>query len=978
MIHMSERLNTHFSKIISSFSVWAISFGCIVGWGAFVMPGTTFIPMSGAVGSSIAMLIGALVIIVIAANFHSMMNCPSLTGSLFSYTKEIFGYDHSLLCVWSIMLAYISILWANATSIALIVRFLFGSVLQWGFHYTLAGYDVYLGEILVTEILLVAFGLFSARCHRAVRFLQCTLALVLFVGVVACFWAALSKIDVPNFSPAFAMGETSEKHPVLQVLNIVALAPWAFIGFETVSLLPRKSKGAEQEFPRKKSFLLMALAIFCGMATYVLLTLISVLPGPSNAQDSSSLPTFNAIRTILGKNGVITLIMCVVSAISTSIFGMYRAAGKLMRTMAEDDVLPAWLAVSNKKGLPENAITFIMTISLLIPFLGRTAIGWIVDVTTISASIAYAYISASTFVTARREKCLRFQISGIIGLCATIFFFFPLIPNPWNMNSLATESYLILAAWSIIGLILFWIVFQRDKKNRVGKSTIMWFAMLFIILFSSIMWMRQVTHEQTEQAIENISMYHKETHVEEGIPMTAKQETREKDFMEKQMAIVRKSQFSNSVIQFVLIMATLVIMFNIFSTQQKREKKLSDEKSHAEESSKSKSTFLFNMSHDIRTPMNAIIGYTTLAQRDGVTLSETREFLKKIDSSSKHLLALINDVLEMSRIESGKMELEEVPCDLRRTMEEIRDMFTTQMETKHIHYTVDYASLKNPLVFCDKNRLNRVLLNLISNAFKFTDENGRVSVSLTDRASETTPSIAQYELCVKDNGIGMSSEFAAKVFDAFEREKTSTVSGIQGTGLGMAITTSIIDLMGGKISVKSQKGKGTEFIIQLALKLQDSGKKEQQGSAGAEENTQAAMGGAKKAVDFSTMRLLLVEDMDVNREIAVMLLSEMGFSVESAVNGQEAVEKVSEAEAGYFDAVLMDIQMPIMDGYEATQKIRLLADNKKASVPIIAMTANAFSEDVQKALAAGMNAHIAKPIDITTLTKTLTDCLSRQ
>lgn len=963
------------------------------------MPGTTFLPIAGPRGTIIAMFFGAAIIMVIAANFHNLMNRSSSTGGVFAYTKEVFGYDHSLMCVWSIVLAYISILWANATAIPLIARFLFGPIFQWGFKYTVAGYDVFLGEILVTLLVIAFFGILSAKSHRIVRLLQTTLAVILFAGVTVCFFIALVKSrisPVDLFSPPFGTGIQGAKHPFLQTLNIIALAPWAFIGFCTVSLLPGNSEFSDGSFPRKKSFAIMAGAILAGMIAYILLTLLATLSIPEGAESwqdyiknlstykgLSGIPTFNAAKNLMGNFGMMLLGICVLAAILTGILGMFRAAARLLLSMAEDDVLPQWFAQINKKKLPTNATLFIMLISLAIPFLGRTAIGWIVDVTTISAAIAYAYISAGSLKIARLEKNRKYKICGFIGLLASIFFFFPLIPNPWAVNSLSTESYLILSTWSITGLVIFRFVFKRDKQNRFGVSTIMWIAMLTVVLTSSTMWMRQVTHEETEAIVTNIALFHRKNHDDQQIPMTEMQIQNEHDYMEEQMNVVRRSQFQNSLFQFVMILASLFIMLNIFSTQRKREKMLYAEKSFAEEANKAKSVFLSNMSHDIRTPMNAIIGYLKLAKREGTTMEDMKDYLAKVESSSQHLLALINDVLEMSRIESGKMDLEESECDLRRLMSGVRDMFATQMAGKNILYLVDAVGIKNPVVFCDKNRLNRVLLNLISNAFKFTPENGTVSVSLAQTGA-ATDGIARFELRVKDSGIGMSADFAEKVFDAFERERTSTVSGIQGTGLGMAITKSIVDLMGGDIRVNTAPGEGTEFIINVNFKLAESltpqesarGTKIEENSASKDYENQAQNLIEKPlSLDFSKMRVLLVDDMDINREIAFMLLSDMGFTVDTAVNGKEAVEKIAAAKAGFYDAVLMDIQMPVMDGYEATREIRQLSDKDKARVPVIAMTANAFAEDVQKAREAGMNAHIAKPIDLTAMSKTLAKVL---
>lgn len=395
---------------------------------------------------------------------------------------------------------------------------------------------------------------------------------------------------------------------------------------------------------------------------------------------------------------------------------------------------------------------------------------------------------------------------------------------------------------------------------------------------------------------------------------------------------------------------------------------LIEAKQRAEEENRAKTTFLSNMSHDIRTPMNAIIGYTNLAKRSENSIEQLHDYLNKIGASSEHLLALINDVLEMSRIESGKMELEETETDLCKVLEEVRDMFATQMEKKQIGFSVDTSEVKDSYVLCDKNRIDRVLLNLISNAYKFTPEGGTVSVRLS-QLNGAIDGFGRYELRVKDSGIGMTEKFAEKVFEAFERERNTTVSGIQGTGLGMAITKNIIDLMGGEISVVTAPQKGTEFIIHIQCKLLD--QQEMPESVQAKTKSEEQM-------DFSKMRLLLVEDMEVNRQIALMILRQIGFMVETAVNGKEAVEKIADSVVGYYDAVLMDIQMPVMNGYEAAREIRSLQEKELSDIPIIAMTANAFQEDVQEALNAGMNGHIAKPIDEEKLKETLERILKQR
>ena len=436
-------------------------------------------------------------------------------------------------------------------------------------------------------------------------------------------------------------------------------------------------------------------------------------------------------------------------------------------------------------------------------------------------------------------------------------------------------------------------------------------------------------------------------------------------FLKNQMEQIHSVLLQDSVVQLVLILIVLAIITLVYQIILRREQMTEKKKLLAEMSSKAKSTFLSNMSHDIRTPMNAIVGYTTLAKKEKDP-AKVADYMNKIEASSHHLLALINDVLDMGRIESGKMELEPERANLVKTMDEVRDLFVTQMKTKNLNFTVT-TDVTNKTVICDKNRLNRILLNLLSNAFKFTPEGGSVTVKLQQTGSDEEK--AYYELHVKDTGIGMSPEYAATVFEAFTRERTAEVAGIQGTGLGMAITKSFVDMMGGTIDVITEKDKGTEFVIHVGFPLAEELPEEE---AAAEEG-----GFPAGDADFAKMRILLVEDNAINREIAMMILGELGFQVETAENGKIAVDKVAGSEPGHFDGVLMDIQMPVMNGYDAAKAIRALANKKLAGIPIVAMTANAFAEDVQAAKDAGMNGHIAKPINIPQMVTTLKSVLKK-
>ena len=516
---------------------------------------------------------------------------------------------------------------------------------------------------------------------------------------------------------------------------------------------------------------------------------------------------------------------------------------------------------------------------------------------------------------------------------------------------------------------------------------------------------------------------------------------------------------------------------------------------HEAAANRAKREFLFNMSHDIRTPMNAIIGFTSLAATHIDNRDQVIDYLKKISTASQHLLSLINDVLDMSRIESGRVTLETKPVYLPDLVHDIRDIVQSNIVAKRLSLFIDTIDVVDEQVIADPMRLNQILLNILSNAVKFTPTGGMVSLRIVEKP--TAPKgYADYEFHIRDNGIGISEEFRKHIFEQFSREETSTVSKTQGTGLGMSITKSLVDMMGGTITVESEPGKGSEFVVALrfpvsgeeqepkqiaqleglrALVADDdtgtclnvskmlrsigmrpdwtiSGKEAvirakdamEQGDAfsvyiidwlipdmngiemvrqvrkiigdatpiiiltaydwtdieteakeagvtafcakplfmselrsvlakpfGAEDASAAA----EKGPDFSGKKLLVVEDNELNLEIASTILQEAGFEVDTAENGQIALEKVENAPADRYDLILMDIQMPVMDGYEATRRIRALSDKEKASVPIVAMTANAFEDDRKNALNAGMNGHIAKPLDLPKLFRVLSELM---
>ncbi len=378
---------------------------------------------------------------------------------------------------------------------------------------------------------------------------------------------------------------------------------------------------------------------------------------------------------------------------------------------------------------------------------------------------------------------------------------------------------------------------------------------------------------------------------------------------------------------------------------------LEDAVETANRANRVKTAFLSNMSHDIRTPLNAIIGYATLAEEHSEDYPKVKNYHEKILSSGKHLLSLIDDILDMSRIESGKISIDKKSCNLNEMFSDINDIIRPQAENNSIRFRMNLSEIYHDRVIFDKLHTTQVLLNILSNAVKYTNPGGHVT--MTARELETdVPYVSRYEFRVKDNGIGMSEGFVEHLWEPFTRERTSTDSGIKGTGLGMAISKSLIDMMGGDISIKTKEGKGSEFVINLCLELDmNINRPKEEPSV------------MTNDYDLKGKRILLAEDNELNREIATEFLQDEGFLVDSAVDGAECVEKLKKEKAGYYSMIIMDIQMPKMDGYEATGIIRRLKNRQKADIPIIAMSANAFDEDIAKSLKCGMNGHISKPIN---------------
>ena len=415
--------------------------------------------------------------------------------------------------------------------------------------------------------------------------------------------------------------------------------------------------------------------------------------------------------------------------------------------------------------------------------------------------------------------------------------------------------------------------------------------------------------------------------------------------------------FTLAAVAYMLSLMVAMIFYLQFSKKY-RERHYTDELQRSAEQAKSaneaKTRFLFNMSHDIRTPMNAIIGFSSLLEKNLKNEDKAKDYLKKIQSSGNLLMIIINQVLEMARIESGTAVLKLEEGNLEELFYSVNTVFESDIRKKGLHYYVN-MNVQHKYVFCDKTKLQEVFLNVVSNAVKYTPSGHSIYVTINETASEND-NIAKYLFVCEDTGIGMSKEYLPYIFEEFTREHTTTENKVVGTGLGLPIVKSLVDLMGGTIQVESRQGEGSKFTVELSLKIAS--------EEVCEEHESDQLNSTEK---IKEKRILLAEDNELNAEIAMELLKEKGFLVDRAVDGQECYDMLEQNAEGYYNLILMDIQMPNLNGYEATVKIRKMENRKKANIPIIAMTANAFEEDKKAAADVGMNDHVAKPVDMNIL-----------
>ncbi len=967
-----------FGPNFSLAGAWAIAFGCAVGWGSFVMPGIAFLPKAGPLGTVLGVIIGGAIMAVIAWNYHCMMCRNPGPGGAFAYATQAFGIDHGYLCAWFLVITYAAIIWANATALAIISRYVFGDVLRFGFRYTVAGFEVCGGDVLLAAVAIAVATAICCRPRLSSR-VQAFLGIAFFVGIAVIFGVAVAKHNggLRAIAPAFSPSDTSHAG---QVLAIVALSPWIFVGFEAISHV-----SGEFAFPVGKSFRVMVVALVAAVVAYSLLAVLPVLApvegfaswdeyiGKLGEQEGAlSLPTFATAGRVMGVAGVAAIAVTMLGAVFTNLVGNTLVTARLIAAMSRERLLPEWFGRVSGRGAPRNATLAVAAVSALVPLLGRTAIGFIVDVTTVGAAIAYAYTSAATWKLARADGR---RFDAAVGLCglalavgvAVVF----IVPNFAADSAMAMESYLILVVWSIAGLLWFHHIFRLDNEMRFGRSTVVWISTLAMILFMSVMWMRTATRTIEKREFEQVSSIWRH-----GADAPSP---------EKWLgAIKRSSDRANyalakvHVMQIGLTSLSILVLFSLYNILRRRERQLEEEKSRA------RSYFFSTVSHDIRTPLNAIIGYSEMLKEGFKTEEERREALDSISKSGKTLIGIVDDILDLSKLESGLVDEKTEPTDVPRALSVVVDSFRATNAKPDVELRCEIAPM--PTLLIDPHRLRQVAFNLVGNAIKFTDR-GSVVLRAWYEAAEGSL-FGTLRFSIADTGVGIAPEDLKNITSPYT-QVNSKLSRHGGTGLGLAICKNLVTSRGGRLDVTSELGRGSTFTVTLpgvestpapsstavatpaaATAAPPAAAKAAapQAPATAERATaqlsaqpeppppppppsiaslaveNAAPVENNTSVSISRRvskprRILLADDSALNLKVLRALLKKFGtFDVTFAADGEEACKALLEAGDNPYDLVLTDMWMPNLDGEGLVRKIR--ADKTIADTCTIVVTAD--------------------------------------
>ena len=569
----AARDKTELQPYLSPLAVWALSVGSAIGWGSLVVTSSSYLSSAGPMGSIIGLLIGFAMMLMVSNHYHFLANRYPGTGGLYNYVKHIFGYDRAFLIAWFMFLIYISIFWANATSIPLFARYFLQGVFKKGFHYTIFGYEVYLVEALVTLAVMWLVGLLCMKSKKATAVSMVIMVLVFTIGITVCFIAAMALRGSSGMTmdPAFL----PDTGVMRQVVHIAFVSPWAFIGFETVSHSAR-----EYRFKHSNMFRVLVASVSVTTALYIFVILLSVSAYPEGCtgwldyithldrfEGIAGLPAFYAADHYLGGAGVNILMVSLLALVLTSLIGMLRALSRLCYAVARDGILPLRFAALNAGQIPVRTILLVLLVSLPIPFIGRTAIGWIVDTTTIGATIIYGFASVAVFKASGQEDAKKDHlISGICLVILIAFSIFLVFPGVFSDYSIATETYVLMALWSLFGLLFFHRVIQKDHARKFGKAIIVWLALLVFIILMAMTWAERLNVNRERAVIAEISSYMDGTAGSEVLEMD------KDEFLAMQLVRLHEADNTSVFVIVGLFGLSLIIMLSNYRSMQKWER----------------------------------------------------------------------------------------------------------------------------------------------------------------------------------------------------------------------------------------------------------------------------------------------------------------------------------------------------------------------------------------------------------------------
>lgn len=556
---------------ISPAAVLAISLGSAIGWGSLVVTSNNYLVNSGPLGSVLGLIIGAAVMIVIGKNYSYLIGLYPDAGGAYTFTKNAFGYDQGFLTGWFLFLTYIAIFWANATSLPLFARYFMGNIFRFGYMYRIFDYDVYLGELLLTIAAIVIFALFCMNFKKPLAYVMIALGALFTLGITVCFVAAVTRHggSYMSYEPLFVPGSND----IMQVVRIACISPWAFIGFENISHMTE-----EITFDRSRVSRILTISVIVSTALYIFITILSVTAYPpeyrswldyikdiGNLSGIKGLPAFYAANYYLGGAGVTILMITLLALVITSLIGTMLAVSRLCYATAKDDIIPRRFSELNKKNIPSRAVMLVAAVSVLIPFFGRTAIGWIVDVTTIGSTIIYGFVSASAVKIAKDNKDRNIVVFGIIGVLMMIVFgAYLLLPELFVLGSIARETYFLFTVWALLGFLFFRYILKKDTEGRFGRSIVVWIALLALVLFTSLVWLSKSTITMASETLDGVKNYFT------GITGDVQFKVLADTFLDGKLLDAQRTNVRSVLVVAGFFSVAIIILLNNYSLMKKR------------------------------------------------------------------------------------------------------------------------------------------------------------------------------------------------------------------------------------------------------------------------------------------------------------------------------------------------------------------------------------------------------------------------